>query len=171
MSKIWEERGARRGGRIVGLADSRVTLCSRLQGRSSSRAIRASPLRRAPSGACRRCSSCVPLHASIRVTTSPTSCPLRSSAGQRPAWLGRECTASGSSTRRPRRGLPMQSCRFACVCGSLGTTHFALSQTLGSPPYQRTALSQNTSFSLCGACSSCSRACTDSFRTTWNPGC
>ena len=27
--------------------------------------------------------------------------PLRSSARQRPAWLGRECTASGSSTRTP----------------------------------------------------------------------
>ena len=49
VSEVWEERDARRGGgRIVGLADSRVTLCFRLKGRSSSRAIRASLLCRAP---------------------------------------------------------------------------------------------------------------------------
>ena len=88
MSEIWEERAARRGGgRIVGLADSRVTLCSRLKGRSSYRAIRASLLRLAPevlAGGVYPAYLFTPSR--LDPSDDPTRfVPLRSSARQRPA--------------------------------------------------------------------------------------
>ena len=89
--QTWEERAARRGGgRTVGLANSRVTLCSRLPGRSSSSRQNVLHCFSVPQW-CWISTCC--LRASRRHSCNPSDDPsrfqpLRSSARQRPglAW-------------------------------------------------------------------------------------
>ena len=117
VSEVWEERAARRGGgRIVGLADSRVTLCSRLKGRSSSRAIRASLLRRAPvvlAGGVHPAYLLTPSR--LNPSDDPSRfVPLNSAARQRPIWLGRGDTTSKSQAYRPLNAEDPADLDFLC---------------------------------------------------------